>query len=159
MQKITPNLWFDTEAEEAAKFYTSIFNDSKVIGITHYGEAGPGPAGSVLTVTFELQGLQVTAINGGPEFKLTEAISLAVSCETQDEIDELWDRLSAGGEIQVCGWLKDKYGLSWQVVPAMLAEMLEDTDRHRANRVMEAVLKMKKLDVAELRRAYDDVPA
>lgn len=159
MQKITPNLWFDTEAEEAAKFYTSIFKNSKITGITHYGEAGPRPAGSVLTVEFELDGMQFVALNGGPEFKFTEAVSLAVSCETQDEIDGLWDKLSAGGEIQECGWLKDKYGLSWQIVPAALPEMLNDPDADKSEAVMRAILSMKKLDIAELRRAYEEVGA
>lgn len=159
MQKITPNLWFDTQAEEAAKFYTSIFKDSRITSVTRYGEAGPGPEGSVLTVTFELEGQQFTALNGGPQFKFTEAVSLAVSCENQEELDELWDSLSAGGEVQECGWLKDKYGLSWQIVPAVLPEMLEDPDRERADRVMKALLAMKKLDIAELKRAYDGVPA
>lgn len=159
MQKITPNLWFDTEAEEAARFYTSIFKNSRIIGVTHYGEAGPRPAGSVLTVTFELDGMQFVALNGGPEFKFNEAISLAVSCETQDEIDELWEKLSADPESEQCGWLKDKYGLSWQIVPAGLSEMMEDPDPAKSNAVMEALLKMKKLDIAELKRAYEQAAA
>lgn len=155
MQKITPNLWFDTEAEEAAKFYTSIFKNSKITGVTHYGEAGPRPAGSVLTVEFELEGMQFTALNGGPEFKFTEAISLAVSCETQEEIDELWDKLSADPESEQCGWLKDKYGLSWQIVPTVLPELLNDRDPAKSNAVMGALLQMKKLDIAELKQAYE----
>lgn len=154
MQKITPNLWFDTEAEEAAAFYTSLFKDSQVLRITYFGEAGPRPAGMVLTVTFELEGQEFTALNGGPEFSFNEAISLRVSCETQDEVDRLWDELSAGGEKGPCGWLKDKFGVSWQVVPTALDEMLRDEDAGRANRVMEALLQMSKIDIEALERAY-----
>jgi predicted 3-demethylubiquinone-9 3-methyltransferase (glyoxalase superfamily) len=154
MQKITTNLWFDTEAEEAANFYTSIFDDSRVVRVMRYGEAGPRPAGMVLTVTFELEGQEFTALNGGPEFKFTEAISLLVNCESQEEVDELWARLSAGGEEGPCGWLKDKFGLSWQIVPTVLDEMLQDEDADRANRVMEAMLQMSKIDIAALEKAY-----
>jgi predicted 3-demethylubiquinone-9 3-methyltransferase (glyoxalase superfamily) len=159
VQKIVTNLWFDTEAEEAAYFYTSIFKNSSVGTILRYGEAGPREAGLVLTVDFTLEGQKFTAINGGPEFKFTEAISLLVNCESQDEIDELWEKLSAdGGETSVCGWLKDKYGLSWQVTPTVLEEMLarEDHTSAKFNAVMNAMLKMKKLDIAELEKAYAD---
>ena len=156
-QKIVTNLWFDTEAEEAAHFYTSLFKNSHVERVLHFGDAGPREAGMVLTVDFTLDGQRFTAINGGPDFKFTEAISLLVNCETQDEIDDLWEKLSAdGGEKGVCGWLKDKYGLSWQIVPTVLDEMLarEDHNSPRFNAVMEAMLKMTKLDIAELERAH-----
>jgi predicted 3-demethylubiquinone-9 3-methyltransferase (glyoxalase superfamily) len=154
VQKITPNLWFDTEAEEAANFYTSIFKDSKVGRVTRYGEAGPRPAGMVMTVTFQLEGQEFTALNGGPEFKFNEAISLLVNCETQEEVDELWDKLSSGGEKGPCGWLKDKFGVSWQIVPTVLDEMLQDDDADRANRVMKAMLQMTKIDIRALEKAY-----
>ena len=154
MQKITPNLWFDTEAEEAATFYTSIFEDSQVVKVLRYGEAGPRPAGMVMTVTFELAGQEFTALNGGPEFTFNEAVSLLVNCETQEEVDELWDRLSAGGEKGPCGWLKDKYGVSWQIVPVVLDEMLQDEDADRTNRVMKAMLQMTKIDINSLEKAY-----
>jgi predicted 3-demethylubiquinone-9 3-methyltransferase (glyoxalase superfamily) len=154
VQKITPNLWFDTEAEEAANFYTSIFKDSKVVRVTRYGEAGPRPAGMVMTVTFQLEGQEFTALNGGPEFKFNEAISLLVNCETQEEVDELWDKLSDGGEKGPCGWLKDKFGVSWQIVPTVLDEMLQDEDADRANRVMKAMLQMTKIDIEALEKAY-----
>jgi predicted 3-demethylubiquinone-9 3-methyltransferase (glyoxalase superfamily) len=154
LQKITPNLWFDTEAEEAANFYTSIFKDSKVARVMHYGEAGPRPAGMVMTVTFQLDGQEFTALNGGPEFKFNEAISLLVNCETQEEVDELWDKLSDGGEKGPCGWLKDKFGVSWQIVPTVLDEMLQDEDADRANRVMKAMLQMTKIDIEALEKAY-----
>jgi predicted 3-demethylubiquinone-9 3-methyltransferase (glyoxalase superfamily) len=159
MQKIVTNLWFDTEAEEAAHFYTSIFKDSHIENVLHYGDSGPREAGLVLTVDFTLEGQRFTAINGGPHFTFTEAISLAVNCETQDEMDDLWEKLSAdGGEPGVCGWLKDKYGLSWQVVPTVLEEMLarEDHNSAKFNSVMKAMLKMTKLDIAELEKAYDE---
>lgn len=156
MQKITPNLWFDTEAEEAATFYTSIFEDSQVVKVIRYGEAGPRPADMVMTVTFELAGQELTALNGGPEFTFNEAISLLVNCETQEEVDELWDRLSAGGEKGPCGWLKDKYGVSWQIVPVVLDEMLQDEDADRANRVMKAMLQMTKIDIEALEKAYGE---
>jgi predicted 3-demethylubiquinone-9 3-methyltransferase (glyoxalase superfamily) len=155
VQKITPNLWFDTEAEEAANFYTSIFKDSEVVNVMYYGEAGPRPAGMVLTVTFRLQGQEFTALNGGPEFKFNEAISLLVNCESQEEVDEFWERLSEGGEEGPCGWLKDRFGVSWQIVPTVLDKLLQDEDSEKANRVMQAMLQMKKLDIAGLQAAYD----
>ena len=156
MQKITPNLWFDTEAEEAANYYISIFKDSEITEVTHYGEAGPRPAGMVLTVTFKLFGQEFLALNGGPDFKFNEAISLSVSCKSQDKVDEYWERLTAdGGEEGPCGWLKDKYGLSWQIVPTRLPELLQDPDSEKANRAMKAMLQMKKLDIAELEKAAD----
>jgi predicted 3-demethylubiquinone-9 3-methyltransferase (glyoxalase superfamily) len=153
-QKITPNLWFDTEGEEAANFYTSIFDDSRIVGVMRYGEAGPRPAGMVMTVTFQLAGQEFTALNGGPDFKFNEAISLLVNCESQDEVDELWQRLSAGGEEGPCGWLKDRFGVSWQIVPTVLDEMLQDDDPDRANRVMEAMLQMTKIEIEGLEKAY-----
>ena len=154
-QKITTFLWYDKEAEEAASFYTSIFEDSKILSVTRYGDAGPGPKGTVMTVLFELAGQELIALNGGPHFKFTEAISLSVSCDTQEEIDELWRKLTAGGgEEGPCGWLKDKFGLSWQINPPILAEMLQDPDPEKAKRVMEAMLQMKKIDIARLEEAY-----
>ncbi|MEA2432752.1 MAG: hypothetical protein QOG54_209 [Actinomycetota bacterium] len=153
MQKIVPNLWFDTEAEEAATFYTSLFDDSKITDISYYGEAGPRPAGSVLTVAFQLFGQDFTAINGGPDFKFTEAISLLVNCDTQEEVDDLWAKLTEGGEEVQCGWLKDKYGLSWQIIPTALTELLQDEDKERANRAMQAMLQMKKIDIEALEKA------
>jgi predicted 3-demethylubiquinone-9 3-methyltransferase (glyoxalase superfamily) len=155
MQKITPFLWFDTQAEEAAKFYASIFPNSKILNVARYGEAGPGPKGSVMTVEFELDGQRVIALNGGPQFKFTEAISLSVACKTQKEVDRYWSRLLRGGEEGPCGWLKDKYGLSWQVTPTILGEMLSDPDPKKSKRVMEAMLKMRKIDIAGLKRAYE----
>jgi predicted 3-demethylubiquinone-9 3-methyltransferase (glyoxalase superfamily) len=155
MQKITPFLWFDNQAEEAVNFYTSIFKNSKVGNVTRYGEAGPGPAGSVLTASFELEGLEFTALNGGPHFKFTEAVSLHVSCESQEEVDYYWEKLSDGGQIQQCGWLKDRFGMSWQIVPTALHRLLNDPDPQKANRVMHAMLQMKKLDIAGLQKAYD----
>ena len=146
MQKIVTNLWFDTEAEEAANFYTSIFKDSEIVNVLYYGEAGPRAAGMVMTVTFRLQGQEFTGINGGPEFKFNEAMSLLVNCESQPEVDEFWERLSEGGEKGPCGWLKDKYGVSWQIVPTVLDRLLQDEDREKANRVMEAMLQMGKID-------------
>lgn len=154
MQKIVPNLWFDTEAEDAAKFYTSIFKNSKIVNVSRYGEAGPRPAGSVLTVTFQLDGQEFTALNGGPDFKFNEAVSLLVNCKSQGEVDELWEKLSEGGEPGPCGWLKDKYGLSWQIIPTGLGELMQDKDAEKANRVMEAMLKMGKIDIAGLEKAY-----
>ena len=154
MQKIVPNLWFDTEAEEAAEYYTSIFDNSRVVYTSHYGEAGPREAGMVLTVEFELEGQRFTAINGGPEFKFDEAISFLVNCEDQDEVDEKWARLSEGGQEGPCGWLKDRFGLSWQIVPKRMEEMLTDDDPDRANRVMTEMLKMSKIDLAALEKAY-----
>ena len=157
IQKITPFLWFDTQAEEAARFYTSIFKNSKVGTVTRYGEAGPGPKGSVMTVAFEIEGQKFTALNGGPVFKFTEAISFVVNCETQEEVDELWEKLSEGGAKVECGWLKDQYGLSWQIVPTVLIEMLQDKDAARSQRVMKAMMKMKKLDIAGLEEAYRQI--
>jgi predicted 3-demethylubiquinone-9 3-methyltransferase (glyoxalase superfamily) len=153
MQKITPFLWFDTQAEEAAKFYASIFPRSKILKTARYGEAGPGPKGSVMTVEFELNGQRMIALNGGPVFKFTEAISLSVDCKDQKEVDRYWTRLSQGGEESMCGWLKDKYGLSWQVNPSILGKLLSDKDAKKAKRVMEAMLKMKKIDIAALMAA------
>jgi predicted 3-demethylubiquinone-9 3-methyltransferase (glyoxalase superfamily) len=155
MNKITPCLWFDGRAEEAVRFYTSIFKNSKVGDISRYGEGAPFPAGTVLTATFEIEGQEIMLLNGGPEHPLTEAISLFVRCETQEEVDDLWERLSEGGEPGPCGWLKDKFGLSWQIVPKALGEMLGSGDPARSQRVMEALLKMSKLDIAALRRAYE----
>ncbi|HET7594403.1 MAG TPA: VOC family protein [Stellaceae bacterium] len=155
MQKITPCLWFDGKAEEAMNFYASIFKKSKILRVMRCGEAGPGPKGSVLSVTVELDGQEVIALNGGPHFTFSPAMSLFVTCETQAEVDEFWEKLSAGGERQRCGWLKDKYGVSWQIVPAVLADMLQDKDAARSKRVMEAMLKMDKLDIAGLKRAYE----
>jgi predicted 3-demethylubiquinone-9 3-methyltransferase (glyoxalase superfamily) len=154
MQRITPCLWFDRQAEEAARFYISIFKNSKIGEITHYGEGAPRPKGSVLTVRFQLDGQEFLALNGGPVFKFTEAISLIVNCETQEEVDRMWEKLSEGGEKVECGWLKDKYGLSWQVVPTVLAKMLTDPDPARADRVLQAVMQMKKLDIKKLEEAY-----
>lgn len=160
IQKITPCLWFDTQAEEAAQYYCDIFPNSRILSISRYGEAGHEihgmPAGSVLTVAFELDGQAFTALNGGPVFKFNEAISLQVNCDDQEEVDRYWDRLSAGGDetAQQCGWLKDKYGVSWQIVPAVLADMMADADQRKTERVMTALLKMKKLDIVELKRAY-----
>jgi predicted 3-demethylubiquinone-9 3-methyltransferase (glyoxalase superfamily) len=159
MTKITPFLWFDTQAEEAAKFYVSIFKNSKMGKISRYGEGGPGPAGSIMTVEFELDGQRFIALNGGPHFKFNESISFSVDCKTQSEVDEFWKKLSAGGQESQCGWLKDRYGLSWQVVPAALGEMLNDPDPAKAKRVMAAMLKMKKIDIAELKKAYAHSPA
>ena len=158
MQKITPFLWFDSQAEEAANFYTSIFKNSKIENITRYDEesakASGKPEGSVMTVDFQLEGQDFIALNGGPQFKFTEAISFSVDCKTQREVDELWEKLSAGGEEGPCGWLKDKYGLSWQIVPTVLVEMLKDKDAEKAKRVTHAMLQMKKLDIETLKRAY-----
>jgi predicted 3-demethylubiquinone-9 3-methyltransferase (glyoxalase superfamily) len=153
-QKITTFLWFDQNAEEAANHYVSIFKNSKILNIARYGDAGPGPKGSVMTIHFELEGQEFIALNGGPHFKFTEAISLLVSCDSQKEVDELWAELVAGGEESQCGWLKDKYGLSWQVVPRALSEMLTDRDPAKSKRVMEAMLPMKKIDLGRLERAY-----
>ena len=155
--KITPFLWFNDNAEEAMNYYVSIFKNSKVLSINRYGDAGPGPSGSVMTATFELDGLQFTALNGGPEFGFTEAISFFVNCETQQEVDELWDKLCAGGEASMCGWLKDKFGLSWQIIPKALGEMLGDKDPEKAGRVMKAMFQMQKIDVKKLKEAYDNV--
>jgi predicted 3-demethylubiquinone-9 3-methyltransferase (glyoxalase superfamily) len=155
MQKISPFLWFDNQAEEAMNFYVSIFKNSKVGNVTRYGEAGPGPKGSVMTASFELEGQHFTALNGGPHFKFTEAVSFVVSCETQEEVDELWERLGEGGQTQQCGWLKDKFGLSWQIVPTVLIELINDPDPAKSRRVTEAMLKMTKIDIAQLWQAYE----
>ncbi|HEY7728682.1 MAG TPA: VOC family protein [Candidatus Eisenbacteria bacterium] len=154
MQKITACLWFDGEAEEAARFYASIFRNSRVGRIARYGEGGPRPKGSVLTVEFQLDGQKFLALNGGPQFKFTEAVSFIVNCETQKEADRMWDELSAGGEEVQCGWLKDRYGVSWQIVPTILGRMMSDPDPARTERVLQAVLRMKKLDIKALREAY-----
>jgi predicted 3-demethylubiquinone-9 3-methyltransferase (glyoxalase superfamily) len=153
MQKITPFLWFDTEGEDAARFYTSVFPNSRIVDVAHYGEAGPRSAGTVMTVTFELEGQRFVALNGGPDFTFNEAISFEVECEDQDEVDRYWDTLTDGGEPGPCGWLKDKFGVSWQIVPRRLTELLADSDREKAQRVMGAMLKMGKIEVAELERA------
>ena len=158
-QKIVPNLWFDTEAEEAATFYTSVFKSSRIVTVTHYTEAGPRPAGTVMTLEFELDGQRFVGINGGPPFTFDEAVSFQITCETQDEVDYYWERLSQCGEEGPCGWLKDRYGLSWQVVPTGMEELFADPDQGRAQRAMEAMLGMSKLDIAALRRAADGVPA
>ncbi len=155
MQKITPFLWFNDNAEEAVNFYTSIFKDSKVISLSRYGDAGPGPKGTVMTATFQLEGQQFMALNGGPHFQFTPAISLFVSCETQEEIDELWKKLSKGGEEQRCGWLQDKFGLSWQIIPSALGRMLNDKDPVKSQRVMQAMLAMDKINIKDLIKAYD----
>jgi predicted 3-demethylubiquinone-9 3-methyltransferase (glyoxalase superfamily) len=157
--RITPNLWFDTEAEEAAGFYTSVFENSRIVNRTHYTDAGPREAGMVMTVEFELDGQRFVGINGGPQFTFDEAVSFQIDCETQDEVDYYWDRLSDGGREGPCGWLKDRYGLSWQVVPAGMEELFADPDPERSRRAMEAMLKMGKLDIAALRSAADGVPA
>jgi predicted 3-demethylubiquinone-9 3-methyltransferase (glyoxalase superfamily) len=155
VQKIVPFLWFNDQAEEAMNHYISIFPDSKVVSVMRYGDAGPGPKGTVMSVTFQLAGQEFMALNGGPQFKFTEAISLFVNCETQEEVDELWQKLSEGGERGPCGWLKDKYGLSWQIIPTALGEMLRDPNAEKSNRVMQAMLQMSKIDIAGLRRAYE----
>ena len=158
MQKITPCLWFDDNAEQAVKFYTSLFRNSKILQTTHYGEAGSNaagrPKGSVMTITFRLDGQEFMALNGGPHFKFTPAISLMVNCETQAEIDEYWDKLSAGGATQPCGWLTDKFGVSWQIVPTALAEMMQDDQAEKSERVMKAILEMEKLDLPTLEKVY-----
>jgi predicted 3-demethylubiquinone-9 3-methyltransferase (glyoxalase superfamily) len=159
-QKIIPNLWFDTEAEEAADFYTSVFKDSRVVTKTHYTEGAPREAGMVMTVEWELNGQRFVGINGGPQFKFDEAVSFQINCEDQDEVDYYWEKLiEGGGSESQCGWLKDKFGLSWQVVPTGMEEVFADPDPERAERAMKAMLQMRKLDVAELRRAADGVPA
>lgn len=155
MQKITPFLWFNNNAEEAMNHYTSIFKNSKIVGVSRYGDAGPGPKGTVITGTFEIEGQQFYVLNGGPQFKFTEAISLFVNCETQDEVDELWVKLSEGGEESRCGWLKDKFGLSWQIVPAILGKLLNSPNKEKSKRAMQAMMQMGKLDIAALQKAYD----
>src|ERR671933_2635269 len=153
MTKLTPCLWFDTEGEDAARFYTSVFPNSRIVDVAHYGSAGPRPEGMVMTVAFELDGQPFAALNGGPDFTFNEAISFEVSCETQDEVDTYWSTLSEGGEEGPCGWLKDRFGLSWQIVPTRLPELLEDPDREKSQRVMAAMLEMRKIDVEALERA------
>lgn len=155
MQHVTPFLWFDDQAEEAANFYTSIFKNSKILKVARYGESGPRPKGSVMTVTFQIDGQEFIALNGGPHFKFTEAVSFVVSCATQQEVDEFWAKLSEGGEKSRCGWLKDRYGLSWQIVPTILGELMSDADPEKSNRVMQAILEMDKLDIETLKRAYE----
>jgi predicted 3-demethylubiquinone-9 3-methyltransferase (glyoxalase superfamily) len=159
MQKITPCLWFDNKAEEAAIFYVSIFKNSNIGNITHYGEEGAEvsgrPKGTVMTVTFQLDGQEFMALNGGPQFTFSPAISFLVNCETQEEVDELWEKLSDGGEEGQCGWLKDKYGVSWQIVPTVLSEMLQDQDAKRSESVMKALIQMKKIDIRTLKQAYE----
>ncbi len=155
MPKVTPCLWFDGQAEEAARFYTSVFKNSKITKTTYWGNTGPGPKGSVLTVLFDLDGAEFMALNGGPEFKFSEAISFSVECKDQREIDEYWEKLSVGGEKGQCGWLKDKFGVSWQVEPKVLPQMLNDKDQAKADRVMIAMMEMRKIDIATLERAYD----
>jgi predicted 3-demethylubiquinone-9 3-methyltransferase (glyoxalase superfamily) len=155
VQKITPFLWFDGNAEEAMNLYVSIFKNSKVVSVTRYGEAGPGPKGTVMSATFELEGQQFYALNGGPQYKFTPAVSLFVSCKTQKEVDKLWDKLSAGGHKDRCGWLQDKYGLSWQIIPSVLGKMLGDKNPRKSQSVMKAMLQMDKLDIAKLKQAYE----
>ena len=155
MKKITPFLWFDGRAEEAANFYTAIFPNSKIVSMTRSGEAGPGPKGSVMSATFELQGQEFIALNGGPMFKFSPAISFFVHCETQEEVDHFWEKLSEGGEKQRCGWLRDKFGVSWQVVPTVLSQLLQNQDAEKSKRVMNAMLQMDKLDIASLKRANE----
>lgn len=155
MQKITPFLWFDDKAEEAMNFYVSIFRNSKIVKVNRYPEGAPGPTGTVMTAEFQLEGQEFVALNGGPHFKFTEAISFVVNCESQEEVDRFWEKLSEGGEESQCGWLKDKYGLSWQIVPIVLVEMLEDNDPEKSQRVWKAMLQMKKIDIKTLKQAYD----
>jgi predicted 3-demethylubiquinone-9 3-methyltransferase (glyoxalase superfamily) len=154
MQKIRPFLWFDSEAEEAAKLYTSLFKNAKIGKTARYGEGGPGPKGSVMTIEFELEGMAFIALNGGPHFKFSEAISLVVDCTSQAEVDELWEKLSEGGAKSQCGWLKDRFGLSWQIIPTVLVELLSDPDPKKSKRVMEAMLQMTKIDIAKLQAAH-----
>ena len=155
MQKIVPFLWFDKEAEEAVTFYVSIFKNSIITSVSRYGEAGPGPKGSVMTMQFELEGQKFIALNGGPQYKFTPAISLFVNCTTQAEVDELWDKLAADGGFQQCGWVQDRYGLSWQIVPTILMELMRDKDPKKSQAVMKAMLGMQKLDIAGLKKAYE----
>lgn len=155
MKKIIPFLWFDDKAEEAAKFYVSIFKNSRIVTVTRYGETGPGPKGSAMSVIFQLDGEEFYALNGGPMFKFTEAISFFINCETQEEVDHLWEKLSEGGKESQCGWLKDRYGLSWQVVPTVLGKYLQDKDPAKSKRVMQAMLQMGKIDIKKLQQAYE----
>jgi predicted 3-demethylubiquinone-9 3-methyltransferase (glyoxalase superfamily) len=154
MQKITPSLWFDGKAEEAMRFYVSIFKNSKIGAVTRYGDAGPGPKGTVMVATFQLEGQEFIALNGGPQFTFSPAISFVVNCETQEEVDAFWEKLAEGGEKLQCGWLRDKYGLSWQIVPTVLGEMMQDKDVEKSQRVMKAMLQMTKLDIKRLKQAY-----
>jgi len=156
MHKITPFLWFDGKAEEALNFYVSVFKNSKVGRVTRYGEAGPGPKGMVMSATFQLDGQEFFALNGGPQFTFSPAISFFVNCETQQEVDEFWEKLSAGGRKDRCGWLQDKYGLSWQIVPSVLGKLLQDKDAQKAARVMKAMMQMDKIDIKKLQQAYDE---
>jgi predicted 3-demethylubiquinone-9 3-methyltransferase (glyoxalase superfamily) len=155
MKKITPFLWFNGKAEEAMNFYVSVFKNSKVLGVTRYGEAGPGPKGAVMTANFELNGQEFVALNGGPQFTFSPAISFVAHCESQQEVDELWGKLSEGGREDQCGWVTDKYGLTWQVIPVALIQMLSDKDARKSKSVMQAMLQMKKIDIPTLKRAYD----
>ncbi len=159
MQKIVPNLWFDTQAEEAAEFYTSVFPNSRIVSVARYPEGSPGPAGTVMTVEFELDGERFVGLNGGPQFTFSEAVSFIIECDSQDEIDLYWDKLSEGGQEGPCGWLKDRYGLSWQIVPKGIGEVFADADPEKAQRAMQAMLKMGKLDIQALRDAAEGVPA
>jgi len=154
-QKITPFLWFNDNAEDAMNFYVSVFKNSKIGNVTRYGEAGPGPKGSVMTASFQLNGQEFVALNGGSQFKFTEAISFVVNCDSQEEVDEFWEKLSEGGEKSRCGWLKDKYGLSWQIVPTVLPKLLQDKDPHKSTRVIQAMMQMDKIDIATLQKAYE----
>jgi predicted 3-demethylubiquinone-9 3-methyltransferase (glyoxalase superfamily) len=155
MHKITPFLWFNNNAEEAINFYSTIFKNSKTVSVTRYGEGGPAPKGTLMSATFELEGQKFMALNGGPQFNFTPAISFFVNCETQEEVDELWEKLSEGGAEERCGWLKDKYGMSWQIIPSILGEMLQDEDAGKAKNVMEAMLQMRKIDIKALKQAYE----
>jgi len=155
MQKITPCMWFDDQAEEAVNFYISIFRDSKILNVTRYGDAGPGPKGEVMYIMFQIEGQEFMALNGGPHFSFTPAISFFVNCETQEEVDELWEKLVDGGEEEQCGWLKDKYGVSWQIIPSGLVEMLYGEENEKSRRAMEAMLQMQKIDIEEIRKAYE----
>ena len=155
MQKITPFLWFDGNAEEAMNFYVSVFKNSRVVNVTRYGEAGPRPKGTVMSATFQLEGQDFYALNGGPQYSFTPAISLFVTCETQEEVDRLWETLSEGGRKDRCGWLQDKYGLSWQVIPSVLGRMLQDKDAEKSQQVMKAMMQMGKIDIKRLQKAYD----
>ena len=157
MQKITPFLMFNNQTDEAVNFYVSIFKNSKIESVSRYGEAGPGAKGSIMSASFQLEGQEFMAFNGGPTFSFSQGISLFVSCETQKQVDELWEKLSAGGEKEQCGWLKDKFGVSWQIIPTVLGELLGDKDPKKSQNVMQAMLKMTKIDIAELRRAYEKV--
>jgi predicted 3-demethylubiquinone-9 3-methyltransferase (glyoxalase superfamily) len=157
MQKITPYLWYDNQAEEAVNFYLSLFKNSRILSVSRYEDAGPGPAGTVRTIAFQLDGLEFVAINGGPYFKFTEAVSLFVNCETQEEVDWLWAKFTESGEEGQCGWLKDQYGLSWQIIPAGLVEMLTSSDAEKSQRATQAMFSMKKIDLAEIKLAYEGI--